>query len=199
MRLRPLVLALLVLIPVQVSAEWHVKPFLGVTFGGGTTLSDFEQAVGEPNVVFGGTVTRIGEMIGFEGDFGWAPGFFESDDPPPLATDVARSSVITLTGNVVIALPRRLAEYTLRPYIAGGFGLMRVRIDDAAGLLPLSTNLPTINIGGGATGFLTERIGLSWDLRYFRNVGGKVPPPAATFFAPRLSFWRANMALTWRY
>ena len=34
-------------------AEWQLKPFLGVTFGGETTFYDFDHAVGSTNVVFG--------------------------------------------------------------------------------------------------------------------------------------------------
>ena len=58
MRLRCLVLALLLLFPGAAGAEWHIKPFLGITFGGNTTFNDPEEAVGKPNVVFGATVVR---------------------------------------------------------------------------------------------------------------------------------------------
>ena len=40
---------------------------------------------------------------------------------------VSKSSVLTFTGNVIVGLPRRATEYTLRPYFVGGFGLMRAR------------------------------------------------------------------------
>jgi hypothetical protein len=203
MRLRLLALAFLALTPARASAEWQIKPFLGLTFGGGTTLTDFEAAVGERNVAVGVTVTWLGEIVGLEADLGYAPGFFESESyrasNRPL---VARSAVTTVTGNVVVSMPRRWAEYTLRPYVVGGFGLMRVSVDDyqennVVGEL-LRANLPAIDLGGGVTGFLSRSIGIGWDLRYFRNIGGTAPP-GPRGGVPRLSFWRANMSLTVRY
>jgi hypothetical protein len=47
----------------------------------------------------------------------------------------------------------------------------------------------------GVTGFLSDRFGVSWDVRRFRSVGGQDPGSDG----PRLSFWRANMALAIRY
>jgi hypothetical protein len=200
MRLRLLALAVLALAPAHASAEWQVKPFLGLTFGGGTTIIDHEEAVGERNLAVGVGVTWLGEILGIEADVGYAPGFFDSGEKPL----VARSGVTTLTGSVVVALPRRMTEYTLRPYLVGGFGLMRVSIDDlgegnVVGEL-LRSRLPAINVGGGVTGFVTRRVGVSWDLRYFRNAGGTVPLGLLIRgTTPRLSFWRANMAMALRF
>ena len=98
----------------------------------------------------------------------------------------------TLTGNVTVALPKRLVEYTLRPYFVGGAGLMTVRIDQFNNLFDISKNLNAIDVGGGVTGFLTNRIGLNWEVRHFRSIGESQGPP-------ELSFWRANMALAIRY
>jgi hypothetical protein len=53
-------------------------------------------------------------------------------------------------------------------------------------------------MGVGVTGFLTDRFGVSWDVRYFRSVGGG-QSGAATLGPEQLSFWRANMALAIRY
>jgi hypothetical protein len=113
---------------------------------------------------------------------------------------VISSSVMTLSGNVVIALPRRMTQYTLRPYVAGGVGLMRVSKDDQLDTFPVTLNVMTIDVGGGATGFLSETVGLNWDLRYFRNITGAPDPdnPGLSFGAPRLSFWRLTMGVVLR-
>ena len=118
------VLALTVFLwpPSVASAEWQVKPFLGVTFAGGTTLLEPEMAVGSPNVAVGINALLIGDMLGVEADLGYAPGFFQKGDlQKPL---VVSSSATTLTANVLIAVPRHLTQYTLRPYFVGGGGLM---------------------------------------------------------------------------
>ena len=185
-----------VLSPVAASAELQVKPFLGVAFGGDTTFLDLEQAFGARHVAFGVSGARLGDTIGVEADVMHAPGFFQRSGAKPL---VQRSSVTTLTGNVMIALPRGLTEYTLRPYLVGGAGFTHVRAEDLFGVLPIATNLAIVDVGGGVTGFLTSQLGLSWDVRHFRSVHGKDQRLGLSLGAEQLSFWRASMALAIRY
>jgi hypothetical protein len=182
--------------PSAASAEWQVKPFLGVTFGGGTTLLDPEMAVGSPNVGFGVNASLVGDTLGVEADLGYAPGFFQTGDrQQPL---VVSSSATTLTANVLIAVPRHLTQYTLRPYFVGGGGLMHAGFEDFFGLTVTST-LPAMDVGGGVTGFLTNRFGLNWDVRYFRSLGGKDAGIGVSIGPEELSFWRAQMALAIRF
>ena len=192
-------LTLVLLIPISLSAqaatEWQIRPFAGVTFGGGTTLLDLESAAGHPHVVTGIGGALLGDVIGVDADLGYLPGFFENGN----LHLVSRSSVITFTGNVVIGVPRHLTAYTLRPYVVGGFGLMHARIDDLQDLFPVRATLPAVDVGGGATGFLSNRIGLNWELRYFRSVSGSIDPRAISLLPEQLSFWRASMALVVRY
>jgi hypothetical protein len=203
MRRRLLALALFALAPSPASAEWLIKPFFGVSFGGGTTLLDFENAAGSANRVYGVNGQLLGELFGVEGDFGFGPGFFQSsaDSGLPCQTNtlcVVHSSVRTLTGNVVIAVPRRLTTYTLRPYFVGGAGIMHASSELALGAPGISSTLPAMDVGGGVTGFLSKRIGLGWDVRYFRSLGtGK--ERGQSFGPEQLSFWRANMAVAIRY
>ena len=181
--------------PAEVSAEWHVKPFLGIVFGGGTTLVDVEDAAGSPTIVLGVSGVLLGDVVGLDIDFGHAPGFFESGDRHL----VVHSSVTTLAGSVVVALPRHLNEYGLQPYFVGGAGLMRVWIEHRFGLFDVADTLPAIQLGGGATGFLTDRIGLSWEVRHFRTIRGTSVDLGLSFGPARLSLWRATMALVIRY
>ena len=192
------VLALTVFLwpPSVASAEWQVKPILGVTFAGGTTLLEPEMAVGSPNVAVGINALLIGDMLGVEADLGYAPGFFQKGDlQKPL---VVSSSTTTLTANVLIAVPRHLTQYTLRPYFVGGGGLMHAGFEDFFGLTVTST-LPTMDVGAGVTGFLTNRFGVNWDVRYFRSLGGKDQGIGVSIGSEELSFWRAHMALAIRF
>jgi hypothetical protein len=176
----------------QAATEWQIRPFIGLAFKGSTTLVDPERAAGTTNVVLGASVGLLGEIVGIEGDLGHAPGFFQSGDQEL----VASSRVTTLTGNVIVGPPRSQTEYSLRPYFVGGFGLMSMHTNDAFSV-ELTVNRPAMNVGGGVTGALSDRIGLSWELRYFRSVTGDAIPGS---LAPvQLSFWRANMALVIRY
>ncbi len=201
MRVSVLALALLLISPASARAEWQVKPWVGVTFGGGTTLlGDLDLAAGERKVAVGVSGEFIGEIVGVEVDVGHTPGFFNANSRPFGSQDplVLSSGVTTVTGNLVVALPRRWTEYTLRPYVVGGAGLMRARSTDRFGALPIQSDLTAVDVGGGVTGFLTKRIGLNWDVRYFRSVDGKTDTSAA-IGAEQLSFWRATMALAIRY
>ena len=196
---RWLALALLALFPAPAAAEWQFKPFLGLAFGGETTLIDPEAGAGHKHPVVGLSTLFVGEMFGVEGDFGLVPGFFKGGSDAAAKDAVVSGSVMTLTGNVVIAMPRRLTQYTLRPYVAGGGGLMRARSELFFDPLPVASTLPAFDVGGGATGFLTRRIGVSWDLRYFRSVFGSGALTGTSFGPEQLSFWRANMAVAIRY
>ena len=194
MRTGSLLLALL-LLPAPAAAEWQVKPFAGLTFGEGTTFVDLENAVARPHRIIGVTGVLLGEVFGLDVDVGRASGFFQRG-----ARDLLLGSALTtLTGDVVVAMPRRMAQYTLRPYFIVGGGLMHVRINGLLGALPVASTLPAIDVGGGVTGFLTKRIGLSWEVRRFGSFGGKNQLNGASFGGEQLSFWRATMAVAIRY
>jgi hypothetical protein len=184
--------ALLLTAAPPAQAEWQIKPFFGVTYGGSTTFVDFEHASGHSNPAIGVSGLLLGEVFGIEADFGRAPGFFERG-----IQQVSGSSVSTLTGNIVVALPRRLAEYTLRPYFVGGAGAMFVHADYANGDPLIARSLKAMDLGGGVTGFLTNRIGLSWDVRYFRSID-RTFESGLSIGSEQLSFWRANMAVAIR-
>jgi len=186
---------LLLLVPTPAAAERQIKPFLGMTFGGGTSFIDLEDAAGSPNVAFGVNTVLLGDVVGIEGDFAHVPGFFQTGD----RRLVTQSSVTTLGASLVVALPRRVVEYALRPYVVGGGGLVHVRIDAPFGVLQVVRTLPMINVGAGATGFLTDQIGLSWDVRRFQSLGGGTDTRGVSLGRERLSFWRATMGVAIRY
>jgi hypothetical protein len=174
--------------PLPAFAEWQLRPFIGATFGGETTLFDLDQAAGGRKFTVGANSVWLGEFVGVEWDLGHTPGFFQGS-----RNLVVGSRVTTLTGNVVLALPRRLAQYSLRPYVVGGAGIMNARSDDGSGVLTVSRTLAALDVGGGVTGFFTNRIGVSWDVRYFRSMGAG-SNKGLSFGNEHLSFWRAMMA-----
>jgi hypothetical protein len=58
-----------------------------------------------------------------------------------------------------------------------------------------------MDLGGGVTGFLSKRIGVNWDIRYFRS--GSKPDREGELQGPnledrRLSFWRFHTAVAIR-
>jgi opacity protein-like surface antigen len=190
-----LVMPALLLIPATraAAADWQVRPSLGLTFGGDTSFVLPDLKFADRKLDFGVSGVLLGEIFGIEADFGHTPGVFNASRPQL----VVQSGVTTLTGNIVVALPRRLAQYTLRPYVAGGAGLMHVASGNLAGVLEVSENLTAMDIGGGVTGFLTDRIGVGWDVRWFNSLGGSITA-LSLGRTEQLSFWRVNMGVAIR-
>jgi hypothetical protein len=77
--------------------------------------------------------------------------------------------------------------------------MMHASIDGKFGALHVSSTLPAIDVGGGVTGFLSDRVGLSWDIRRFKSFGGKGQASGVSFGDEELSFWRANMSIATRW
>ena len=193
---RTLVLTGLLLVAARAdAADRQVRPFAGATFGGSTTFVDPEDAIGRPNPAIGVSAVFLGELIGAEIEVFDAPGFFEYGDK-----DLVRSSRVTaFSGSVIVAAPHKATEYSLRPYVLGGAGLMRVRTTTAFNVFDVSTVIPAINVGVGAVAFVTNRLGVCWDLRRFQSVGANTASGGLSFGEQHLSFWRVAVAAVIRY
>jgi len=179
------------------AGEKQIRPFIGLAFNGATTFV-LGDAVEKQHAILGVNASWVGDLVGVEGDVGWGPGFFE---PHPKQLVVLHSSgVTTATGNLIVTLPRRWMEYTLRPYVVGGAGVMHVTFTDVFNVYNVSEALPAYDLGAGAAGFLTNRVGLAWEVRRFGTLKGSPAAEGNTIGPPgTLSFWRASMALVVRY
>lgn len=173
-------------------AEWQLKPFGGVTFGGTTTFVNLDDAAGKPKFNLGISGLWLGEVLGLEGDVATTAGYFSG--PKKL---ILRSHVATVTGNVVLALPKRIAQYSLRPYAVAGIGVTHVGLYDNLAALPITSTRKVMDLGGGATGFLSDFVGVNWDVRYFRTLGAK-DITGRSVAQEQLSFWRATMGFSFR-
>jgi hypothetical protein len=168
-------------------SEKQLRPFIAVTFGSQTT---FVVAESTTNVAIGVGASVLWDIVGIDVDVAHSPGFFETGQL------VVGNSVTTVTGSLILTLPQRVTGYSLRPYFVGGGGFMRVRIDDVFEAFEVHNTLPAMNLGGGATGFVSDRWGLNWDVRYFR--GSRRDAKGLSIGSERLSFWRASMAVVLR-
>ena len=161
--------------PQPAAAEWHFTPMLGTTFFIKTSVVDLDAATDQIHRNLGGSITLLGSGIfGAEGLIVWTPGLFTGDKGL-----VKNSRVISVMGNVLVTTPRRWTEYSLRPFVSGGFGLVHVSNTDVAKVFPFDSNLPAFNIGGGAIGFLSKRTGIRFDLRYYSNLARSDEGPVA--------------------
>jgi len=184
-------------------AEWHFTPMVGLTMLGSTTIFDPQLATEARHWNVGGAVGLIGRgLFGAEVVTVWTPGFFERDDPtgepgstPP--PGVVSSRTISLMANAVVTAPQRWTEYSLRPFVSGGFGLIHVNKVDPEGLFPVRLNLAGFNVGGGAIGFLSERTGVRFDVRYHSTLRPTDHGPIATGDV-RLRYLTASIGIVFR-
>jgi hypothetical protein len=127
-------------------------------------------------------------VLGVEGDFAYIPRFFERDN-----LTVSGSTVLTLSGSVIVAAPLRITGYSLRPYLVGGLGLIHTGITYQAIVAPVDDNSFGMNIGAGAIGLLSQRTGLRFELRHFRTFSSDLNEFGEE--SARLSFWRVTVGV----
>jgi hypothetical protein len=173
-----------VVLPGRAAAEWHFTPGIGITFGKGSNLLELGDpdsgALARRNRHVGFTVSRLGEGIfGVEGSVTWTPSFFEGRvDPLPGLDPEGPYRALTVMGNVVLTTPRLWTEYSLRPFVSGGVGLMHLRAAET--VFPLAEDFSAFNVGAGAIGFLSDRTGVRFDARYHSTLGRKDVDPRLT-------------------
>ena len=95
-------------------------------------------------------------------------------------------------------------QYGLRPYVSGGLGLLHAFHNDAE--FPAQGNVLGYNVGGGAVGFLSDRVGVRFDLRYFQHVPpGKessADDPDFPVFEDdrvRMHFWTGTIGVVFKF
>ena len=137
--------------------------------------------------------------VGVEGLVVYTPGFFQQDNPPlgidgEVPPDIVASRTLAIMGNVVLTTPRSWNEYGLRPFVSGGIGLLHATATDALDITPVNTSLLGYNVGGGAVGFLNDRVGLRFDLRYFSNLKPSDDPEIA-IGRVHLSYWTGSVGV----
>lgn len=171
-------------------------PYLGFTFAGDSSLfADLEGGSNESASVLGGSVAVLGQgWFGVEGDIGYVPGFFERGDREIV---VPGSSVTSLTGSAILTLPLAVTRESLRPYFVGGAGLIWAEARDNLSAFPIRSTMPAITLGGGAVGFLSNTVGVRFDLRYIRSLGSGDDLIAGE--GPRVKFWRGSVGLVLKY
>lgn len=192
-------LLLLLLIPTSAHAQTDLLliPFVGAKFAGQTTIVDPaspQQPGGAKKTTFGLSAAILGDgPLGIEADLGHTPHFFERG----VGRLNAGSSVTTLTGSVIVAVPRTITRESLRPYLVAGVGLMHADLKTIGNVFNTNSNLVGLDVGGGAVGFLSPRAGARFELRHFKNLSQDTH--AVTLGATKLSFWRLTAGVVLKY
>lgn len=156
-------------------ADWYLTPYFGAAFGGASNqfvLNDLDDEF-EQRMNFGGSFGwRSKGIFGVEVDYNVAPNFFQftggTNDFDLFDLD---SSVQTLMGNVVIAIPiGGSSGMGFHPYLTAGLGTIRTQLRSESDVFDdITSNDTGFNVGGGAHFFLGTHFGLRADLRYVRG------------------------------
>jgi opacity protein-like surface antigen len=173
--------------PSDARAEGYVSPWAGVAFG-----TNADNSRGMFGVDAGGMGAGI---IGGEVDFGYSPSFFGTEN------DFGHNTVIDLMANVIVGVPVGGTRGPgVRPYVSGGFGLLRTQIDGGTiAQVSSSNNMFGWNLGAGVMGYFADHFGLRGDVRYMR--GFKDLNTGVTRFDldnSQLHFWRASIGVVFR-
>jgi hypothetical protein len=171
-------------------ADWLVVPYAGTAFGAETSLITLEA--GSARTVVGVSGAWLSDqLIGVEADLFYGPSFFGNTG---LAVD---SSLTTLSGGAIIAVPLSITRESLRPYITGGLGLVHEQIDYSLEFLGEARTTPAMHLGGGAIGFVGRRTGYRFDLRHVRSLSREDDRLTGTRRA-KLGFWRLTIGIVIR-
>lgn len=192
-------------------ADWLLTPFIGGVFGGASnqfTFNDTDDEF-EQRLNFGaslGYYTR--GIFGFEFEYAAAPNFFQftggTGNFDLLDLD---SSVQTLMGNVVLAVPVGGSDGPFRPYVSGGLGTIRTQLRSESDVFEdLTSNDTGYNVGAGAHLLAAGRVGIRADVRYFRGfeaIDDEDPVDNPLFDQPFaqevFNFWRGTIGVTFRF
>lgn len=168
-------------------ADGFINPLVGFHFGGDSgcpAIDDCEDKRLAAGISFG----ALGDIVGFEADFGYAEDFF--GNAPGF-----ESNVLTFTGNLLF-IPKL---GPIRPYGLAGLGLMRTVAElSTANVLVSENNSLGYSLGGGLMIFFGEHVGIRGDVRVFKTLsdleflGFEVPDA-------QLSFGRASASVVFKF
>ena len=198
--------------PTPARADWLLTPYLGGVFGGAANsfvVNDIDDEF-EQRFTLGGSVGYfVNDIFGIEVDYSVSPNFFQftggTNNFDLLDLD---SSVQTLMGNIVLAVPVGGSDGPFRPYVSGGFGTIRTQLRSESDVFDdITSNDSAFNVGGGADLFMGTHVGLRADVRYFRgfeSLDDEDPIEDNPFFDQSIAtdvfnYTRGTVGLTFRW
>ena len=179
--------------PAFAHADVLLVPWFGINFAGdaGKTFSEGreskQQTFGVSAGFFGGGV------VGLEADFGYSPDFFGK-------TDAGGSSVTTIVGNLVLAIPFGGQKgFGIRPYFLAGAGVLRSTADFGAVFDEGSDSSVAWNTGGGVLMFFGNNYGVRFDIRYFKTFDDVDTGEGVVDGPGKIDFSRATLGFVFRF
>lgn len=188
------VLWTLAAVPAWAQTGWLLTPFLGLKFGGSTSIVDLDSASSSLKTTFGVAASRLTEGIfGLEAELAYVPGYFE--DRKQL--NVPGSSVTDLSGSAILAVPTSVTRGGLRPYAVVGLGVIHAEAADILDIFRIRRSVPAVTLGGGAIGLVSNRLGVRFDVRSLRSLAHDQPNVVA--IGKQISYWRISVGIVRRF
>jgi len=192
-------------------ADWLLTPYLGGVFGGASNqfvVNDADDEFEQRFTVGGSLGYFFNGIFGLEVDYSVAPNFFQyTGGTGNFDLFDLDSSVQTLMGNVVLAIPVGGPDGAFRPYVSAGLGSIRTQLRSESDVFDdIISNDTGYNFGAGAHLVAAGRFGVRADVRYFRgfeSIDDEDPVDNPLFdqaFAHEaFNFWRGTIGLTFRF
>jgi opacity protein-like surface antigen len=170
--------------PPEAQAQGFISPFIGFDFGGDSGCRD-ASGCEDKNSNLGVAFGTMGNVVGFELEFGYARDFFGE-------VPGGSSNVLTLMSNLMIAPKIQF----FRPYVLGGVGLIKSHTElTTADLLEFTNNSFGWDFGGGVMFFFGDHVGVRGELRRFATFEELPVLGFSVGTDEHLSFSRAAAAL----
>lgn len=136
-------------------AQGFISPMYGVNFGGVSGCPQLPVCT-DKQTNFGFSAGLFSKVLVVETEVAYAPTFLGK--APGLS-----SNAWTFMANLLVAP----AVGPVRPYMLGGLGLIRTRVElTASRATTTNDNALGFAVGGGIIGFVTRHVGLRVDMRY---------------------------------
>jgi opacity protein-like surface antigen len=192
-------------------ADWLLTPYLGGVFGGAANqfvVNDVDDEFEQRMTVGASLGYFLNGIFGLEVDYSVAPNFFQfTGGTGNFDLFDLDSSVQTLMGNVVLAIPVGGPDGAFRPYVSAGLGSIRTQLRSESDVFDdITSNDTGYNFGAGAHLVAAGRFGVRADVRYFRgfeSIDDEDPVDNPLFDQPfaneAFNFWRGTIGLTFRF
>ena len=139
-------------------AQGFISPTIGWDFGEDSKCPEINDCK-DKNLNVGVGIGAMGNVLGFEAEFGYAKDFFGNGPG-------FDSSMLTLMGNVML-IPK-LGGF--RPYVLTGLGLIKSHVDlTPESVFSTDENHFGWDLGGGVIILFGDHVGIRGDLRYFHS------------------------------
>jgi opacity protein-like surface antigen len=173
----------------EARAQSFISPFAGYNFGGDSACAQVNELADceEKNLNVGVGFGKMGNVVGFEEEFGYARNFF--GDAPGFS-----SSVLTVMSNFMVV--PNLGP--VRPFGLVGLGLIKSKVEfTPSSLLDADNNHFGWNVGGGLMAFFGDHVGIRGDIRYFHSFQD-LEFAGFTIDGTKLDFGRAGAAVVFK-